>query len=88
MAVHKVQVTVVVAALTVSVLGVGTSQGAARSFKNCTSMNRVYPHGVGRPGAHDHSSGALVTNFKRSSSLYRANRSRDRDGDGIACEKR
>jgi hypothetical protein len=88
MSVQKAQVTLVVAALTLGALGAGTSQGAARSFKNCTALHRVYHHGVGRPGAHDHTSGTPVTNFKRSSSLYRANRSLDRDRDGIACEKR
>jgi Excalibur calcium-binding domain len=51
-------------------------------------LNRVYRHGVGRPGAHDLTSGTPVTNFKCSRSLCGANRARDRDGDGIACEKR
>jgi hypothetical protein len=86
--VHKSHVTVLVAALMMSALGAGTSQGAARSLKNCTAMHRVYAHGVGRPGAHDHTSGTPVTNFKRSTSLYRANSRLDRDKDGIACEKR
>jgi hypothetical protein len=87
MSVQKACVTVATAALMVGAFGAGTSE-AARSFPNCAALNRVYPHGVGRPGAHDHTSGTPVTNFKRSSSLYRANRGRDRDGDGIACEKR
>lgn len=60
---------------------------AAKSYRNCTALNRDYPHGVGRPGARDNTSGTPVTNFKRSRSLYNANRSRDRDRDGIACEK-
>jgi hypothetical protein len=50
-------------------------------------LNRTYPHGVGRVGARDHSSGTPVTNFKRSNTLYRANSHLDRDGDGVACEK-
>ena len=60
---------------------------AARTYSNCTKLNRAYPHGVGKPGARDKTSGTPVTNFKRSRALYRANKSRDRDGDGIACEK-
>ena len=60
---------------------------AAKSFQNCTALNKVYPHGVGRPGARDKTSGTPVTNFKRSKALYTANRKSDRDGDGIACEK-
>ena len=60
---------------------------AARTYANCTKLNRVYPHGVGKPGARDKTSGTPVTNFKRSRALYRANKGSDRDGDGIACEK-
>ena len=63
------------------------SADAAKTYANCTALNRDYPHGVGRPGAHDSTSGTPVTNFKRSRALYRANSSSDRDGDGIACEK-
>jgi len=58
----------------------------AHSFENRTGMRRVYPHGVGLPGAHDQTSGEAVTNFVRSTALYDANSGSDRDGDGIACE--
>ena len=44
-------------------------------------------YGVGKPGAHDKTSGTPVTNFKKSKALYKANSGSDRDGDGIACEK-
>ena len=59
----------------------------AKEFRNCTALNRVYPHGVGRVGARDRTSGTPVRNFKRSNLLYRQNKKSDRDGDGIACEK-
>jgi uncharacterized membrane protein len=61
--------------------------GAATHYANCTALNRHYPHGVGKPGAHDHTSGTPVTDFKRSKALYNANTDSDRDKDGIACEK-
>ena len=61
---------------------------AARSFRKCTAMHKVYPHGVGKRYAHDHTSGTPVTNFYRSRALYRANKSLDCDKDGIACEAR
>ena len=65
---------------------------AAVSWKNCTTVNKTYPHGVGRTNARDHTSGRAVTNFKKSNTLYaaamRANKGLDRDKDGIACEKR
>jgi Excalibur calcium-binding domain len=74
------------------------ADAAARHFKSCTAMNKVYPHGVGLWGAHDHTSGTRVTNFKRNNALYRANNGPrnqstgeydlDRDNDHIACEKR
>ncbi len=61
----------------------------ATSFANCKALNQVYAHGVGRPGAIDLTSGAPpVTTFKRSLALYQANTGRDRDEDGIACERR
>ena len=54
-------------------------------------MNKRYPHGVGRYGAHDHTTGVPVTNFKHSTRLYKTamhyNKGLDRDKDGIACEK-
>ena len=50
-------------------------------------MHNVYPHGVGRPGATDHTGGKPVTTFHVSASIYNANPGLDRDHDGIACEK-
>ena len=66
---------------------VSSTAAASKKYRNCTALNKVYPHGVGRVGARDHTSGTPVTNFKRSNKLYRENKSRDRDKDGIACEK-
>jgi Excalibur calcium-binding domain len=61
-------------------------------WKNCTIVNKRFPHGVGKLRAHDKTSGTPVTNFRRSTVIYlRAmhyNRGLDRDKDGIACEKR
>jgi hypothetical protein len=60
-------------------------------YKNCTSLNKKYPHGVGKVGARDHTSGTPVTTFKRSTKLYKLaikyNAGLDGDKDGIACEK-
>ena len=44
------------------------------------------PHGVGRPGAIDQTSGKPVTTFVQPGELYQANAELDRDHDGIACE--
>jgi hypothetical protein len=60
-------------------------------WKNCTNVNKRYPHGVGRYGAHDKTTGVPVRNFKHSNLLYatamRWNKGLDRDKDKIACEK-
>jgi len=62
----------------------------AKTYKNCTALNKKYPHGVGKPGAQDEVRGSTqpVANFTVSASLYKANKKSDRDGDGVACEKR
>jgi hypothetical protein len=60
-------------------------------WKNCTQVNKRYPHGVGKLHARDKTSGTPVRTFKRSNTLYytamRHNRGLDRDKDAIACEK-
>lgn len=59
-------------------------------YKNCTNLNKKYPHGIGRANGRDHTAGTPVTTFKPSDRLYRIamsyNRGLDRDHDGIACE--
>lgn len=61
-------------------------------FKNCTHLNRRWPHGLARRHAHDKtSSGDPVRNFKRSNRLFKRamkiNKGLDADGDHVACEK-
>ena len=63
-----------------------SSGGSAVKFQNCEKLNAVYPHGVGKPGAKD--KGGSVTNFEVNADVYNLNTGRDRDKDGIACEKR
>jgi hypothetical protein len=69
----------------------GTAARAPQMYRNCTALNKVYPHGLGKLNAHDKTSGTPVTNFKRSTKLYLEamsfNPGLDRDKDGIACEK-
>jgi hypothetical protein len=63
-----------------------SSQAAAKAFKNCTELNKVYPGGVALPGAVN-SGGATKKTPKYDKKLYTANKKSDRDKDGIACEK-
>lgn len=70
------------------VMSTSANAAPAKAYKNCTQLNKAYKHGVGKPGARDKTSGQPVTNFKRSAALYKQNKGRDRDKDGIACEKK
>ena len=60
-------------------------------YANCAALNGVYKHGVARKGAKDKVSGTSkpVTTFTVYTATYNLNKAKlDRDGDGIACEKR
>jgi hypothetical protein len=72
---------------------VTTTVGApaeAKTYKNCTELQKKYAHGVGKKGAKDKVSGKSkpVKNFKVDTKVYNENKKSDRDKDGIACEKR
>jgi hypothetical protein len=61
-------------------------------YRSCAHLNSRYPHGIGKVGAHDHTTGAPpVTTFRRSNQLFALamsyNRGLDRDHDGVACEE-
>ena len=69
------------------VLGISESTyAAAKKYKNCTELNKVYPGGVAKPGAVNQG-GATKKEPTIDAALYKANKKSDRDGDGIACEK-
>lgn len=73
----------------ISILHIPTisqANAAAKKFKNCTELNKVYPGGVAMPGAVN-IGGASKKEPKYSRALYVANKKSDRDKDGIACEK-
>ncbi len=80
----------VLTAVLLTAAGVATAHAHDTGIHdNCTNFNEKYPHGVGKKHAND--KGGDVTNFKRSTKIYRlANRHNstlDGDNDGIACEK-
>jgi hypothetical protein len=84
------------AALLVAFVVLGAAVGSAHAripaqWRNCKAVNTRYSRGVGKLGAHDKTAGVPVTNFKRSTRLYRLaigyNAGLDRDKDGIACER-
>lgn len=76
-----------------SMTGVAEAAPTAKTYKNCTELQKVYPHGVGKKGARDlisgrYVAGKSVTTFKKDNALYNANSKSDRDKDGVACEKK
>ena len=92
MALKRTALSIATLGLVVAPLAVTAPANAASVWKNCTSVNKKYPHGVGRKTAHDHvSSGTPVTNFRHSNKLFKKamahNKGLDRDKDKIACEK-
>lgn len=85
------------AALVLLAIVFAAPAGAALSaipavYKNCTALNKKYPHGLGKAGARDKTSGTPVTTFTRNTRLYNTamshNKRLDGDKDGVACEKR
>ena len=72
--------------ITLFILTTSPVNAAAKKFKNCTELNKVYPGGVALPGAIN-AGGATKKEPKYDKALYTANKKSDRDGDGIACEK-
>ena len=68
------------------VLSISPAEAAAKVFKNCTELNKVYPGGVALPGAVN-AGGLTKLTPKYDKNLYTANQKSDRDKDGIACEK-
>lgn len=80
-------------AVPVSAAVAPTADAASYSFSNCKKLNAKYKHGVGKKHARDKVRGstAPVTNFKKSTTIYKKviakNRGLDRDHDGVACEK-
>ena len=70
---------------------------APKSYKNCTELNKVYPHGVGRRAPATRRAESRSPTFRVDNTLYSYNDGGarhwgeydlDRDNDGIACEKR
>jgi hypothetical protein len=76
----------VVICVGISVSSVSTANAAAKKFKNCTELNKIYLGGVALPGAVN-AGGVTKKVPKYDKALYAANKKSDRDGDGIACEK-
>lgn len=59
----------------------------SKKFANCAALNKVYPGGVAKSKSSTNRGGSVKYAAKISPSLYKENKTKDRDGDGIACER-
>ncbi|NMO97856.1 excalibur calcium-binding domain-containing protein [Paenibacillus lemnae] len=56
-------------------------------YKNCTELNKDYKGGVAKSAGIKNKGGKTKYKPFVSAALYEANKGKDRDKDGIACEK-
>lgn len=82
------KVTIVCSALLLA-LNVTTVSAAtnAKSYKNCTELNKHYKGGVAQSSSVKNKGGKTKHKPHVSKELYYANKKLDRDKDLIACEK-
>lgn len=60
---------------------------SAKKYSNCKALNKVFPGGVAKSSKVKNKGGNTKYKPKVSAKLYEANKSKDRDKDGIACER-
>lgn len=63
------------------------TEAAAKKYKNCTELNKDYKGGVAKDAKVKNKGGKTKHAPFVSAELYKANSSKDRDKDGIACER-
>ncbi|GAA1397426.1 excalibur calcium-binding domain-containing protein [Luteococcus peritonei] len=77
----------------VTPLAATSADAAPVKYKNCTALNKKYPHGVKKASStKDRYVSGGKTRLRASKArvdakLYQANVKLDRDKDGLACEK-
>ncbi|WNS75772.1 excalibur calcium-binding domain-containing protein [Bacillus sp. DTU_2020_1000418_1_SI_GHA_SEK_038] len=74
------------------IFGIGTSlstnaASSAKSYKNCTELNKGYKGGVAESSSAKNKGGKTKHKPHVSKEVYDANKKLDRDKDKIACEK-
>ena len=58
-----------------------------KKYSNCTALNKIYPGGVSKSASVVNKGGKTKIKPSVNAKVYKENKSKDRDGDGIACEK-
>ena len=64
----------------------GSPSLTSKKFANCAALNAVYPGGVAKNSKVSNMGGATNYPPALKPKIYKANASKDRDKDGIACE--
>ncbi|WP_046173535.1 excalibur calcium-binding domain-containing protein [Domibacillus indicus] len=73
--------------LGITAVSPASTDAAAKSYKNCTELNKAYKGGVAKDAKVKNKGGKTKYKPVVSADLYKANSSKDRDKDGIACER-
>ncbi|MCT4794964.1 MAG: excalibur calcium-binding domain-containing protein [Exiguobacterium sp.] len=76
-----------IALFTMSVTPTSSVDAAAKKFKNCTELNKTYKGGVAKNKTVKNVGGKTKYKPHVDAALYQANITKDRDKDGIACER-
>ncbi|MFE4523992.1 excalibur calcium-binding domain-containing protein [Cytobacillus firmus] len=66
---------------------IDSAEAKAKSYTNCTELNKDYKGGVSQSSSSKNKGGKTKYKPFVSKELYNANKSKDRDKDGIACER-
>jgi hypothetical protein len=84
-----VRLVAILALVLVVAIGAGSAQATVRAkkFKNCAAVHKVYKHGIAKSRAAARHANGLTGAPKISAALYKANKGKDRDHDGVACER-
>ncbi|ATP40229.1 calcium-binding protein [Solibacillus sp. R5-41] len=64
-----------------------STEAAAKKYANCTDLNKDYKGGIAKDNKVTNKGGKTKFAPTVSAELYKVNASKDRDKDGIACEK-
>ena len=72
--------------LTIALIASLTAPASAVGFKNCTALQKKHPYGIAKSTKVLAKATGLNGRPTISAKLYQENKSKDRDGDGVACE--
>lgn len=63
------------------------AQTLTKKFSNCAELNKTYPGGVSKSSKIKNKGGTTKLKPTVNAKVYAENIGKDRDNDGIACEK-